>query len=86
MLTKQETSLGRNTQEESVRVGAQENCSATRLTVSGFMVKGFLPRSLASHSNSAYFLVVHTSLCQGGFLRGFWEVGRTYGLASPLSF
>ena len=86
MLTKQETSLGRDTQEESVRVGSEENCSAMWLTVSGFMVKGFLPRFLASHSNSASFLVVHTSLCQDGFLQGFWEVGRTYGLVSLLSF
>ena len=43
--------------------------------------------SLANHSDSGSFLVVRTSLSQDGFQRdGFWEVGRTYGLVSPLSF
>ena len=40
--------------------------------------------SLANHSDSESFLVAHASLSQDGFQRGkFWEVGRTYGLASP---
>ena len=43
--------------------------------------------SLASHSDSGSFLVVNTSLSQGGFQQGgFWESGRTYGLANPLCF
>ena len=38
--------------------------------------------SLADYSDSGSFLVV---LSQDGFQRGgFWEVGRTYGLASSL--
>ena len=59
--------------------GTQEDCSATWLTVSGFMVIGLVSRlSLANHSDSGSFLVVHASLSQGGFQRGgFWEVGRT---------
>ena len=40
--------------------GTQENCSATWLTVLGFMVMGFVSRwSLANHSNSESFLVAH---------------------------
>ena len=35
MLTKQETSLGRGTRAESRSEGAREDCSATRLAVSG---------------------------------------------------
>ena len=41
---------------------------------------------LANRSDSGSFLVVHTWLSQDGVQRGgFWEVGRTHGLASPLS-
>ena len=49
-----------------------ENC----LTVSGFMVMGLVSGwSLANHSNSESFLVVHASLSQDGCYReGFWEV------------
>ena len=66
----------------------QENCSATLLTVLGFMVMGLVSRlSLANDSASGSFLVVCTWLNQDGFQwEGFCEVGRTYGLASPLSF
>ena len=47
--------------------GTQENCSATRLAVLGFMVMGLVSGwSLASHSNSESFLVVSTSLSQDG--------------------
>ena len=47
--------------------GTQENCSAVRLTVSGFMVMGLVSGwSLADHSNSESFLVVHASLSQDG--------------------
>ena len=42
--------------------------------------------SLANHSDSGFFLVVHAWLSQDGFQRGFWELRRAYELASPLSF
>ena len=52
---------------EQLGKGTQENCSATWLTVSGFMVMGLVSGwSLANHSNSESFLVAHTSLSQGG--------------------
>ena len=46
------------------------------LAVSGFMVIGLVSGwSLANHSNSGSFLVVHALLSQDGFWRkGFWEV------------
>ena len=58
------------------------------LAVLGFMAMRLVPGlSLANHSDSGSFLVARASLRQDGFQRGgFWEVGRTYGLASPLSF
>ena len=44
-----------------------ENCSATWLTVSGFMVMGLVSGwSLANHSNSESFLVAHALLSQDG--------------------
>ena len=44
-----------------------ENCSATWLTVSGFMAMGLVSGwSLANHSNSESFLVAHASLSQDG--------------------
>ena len=47
--------------------GTQENCSPAWLTVSGFMVMGLVSGwSLANHSNSESFLVVHTPLSQDG--------------------
>ena len=53
MLTKQENLLGKGTGWRAVGKGTQENCSATWLTVSGFMVMGLVSRlSLASHSDS----------------------------------
>ena len=40
--------------------GSQENCPATWLTISGFMVMGLVSGlSLADHSESESFLVVH---------------------------
>ena len=56
--------------------GTQENCSAMWLTVSGFMVIGLVSGlSLASHSDSESFLVVHALFSQDGCQRqGFWEV------------
>ena len=46
------------------------------LTVSGFMVMGLVSRlSLANHSDSESFLVVHALFSQDGRQRGgFWEV------------
>ena len=46
------------------------------LEVSGFMVMGLVSRlSLANHSGSGSFLVVHALLGQDGCKReGFWEV------------
>ena len=41
--------------------GTQENCSATWLAVLGFMVMGLISGlSLANHSDSRSFLLVHT--------------------------
>ena len=58
--------------------GTQENCSATWLAVSGFMVMGLVSGlSLANHSDSESFLVVHTLFSQDGCQRdGFLEVVR----------
>ena len=51
----------------AVGKGTQENCSAAWLAVLGFMVMGLVSGwSLANHSNSESFLVVHTSLSQDG--------------------
>ena len=69
MLTNQEILLGKDALVESrrVREGTQENCSASWLTVLGFMVMGLVSGwSLANHSNSESFLVAHTSLSQDG--------------------
>ena len=67
--------------------GNGENCSATWLTISGFMVIVLVSGlSLASHSELGSFLGAHTSLSQDGFQEGSWEVGRTSGLQSPISF
>ena len=68
--------------------GTQDNCSTMWLAVSDFMMMGLVSGlSLANHSDSLSFLVVHTLLNQDGIQQGgFWEVGRTYGLGSPLSF
>ena len=64
-----------------------QDCSAMWLTVSVFVVMGLVSGlSLANYSDSRSFLVTHASLSQDGFQReGFWEVGWTYGLASPFS-
>ena len=48
--------------------GNRENCSATWLTVSGFMVIGLVSGlSLASHSELGSFLGAHASLSRDGF-------------------
>ena len=64
--------LGEEQQDE----GNQEDCSATWLSVSGFMMMGLVSGlSLANPSDSEPFLVVHTLLSQDGCQRGgFWEV------------
>ena len=58
--------------------GMLENCCATWLTVSGFMVMGLVPHELrlplTNHSDSESFLVVPALLSQDGCQRGFWEV------------
>ena len=56
--------------------GTQENSSVTWLAISGFMVMGLVyGLSLASHSDSESFLVVHALFSQDGCQReGFWEV------------
>ena len=67
VLTKQEILLGKDTRVESSRGKGNQNCSATWFAVSGFRVMGLVSRlSLANHSNSESFLVVHTSLSQDG--------------------
>ena len=56
--------------------GTQESSSVTWLAVSGFMVMGLVSGlSLANHSDSESFLVVHALFSQDGCQReGFWEV------------
>ena len=58
--------------------GTQEDCFATWLTVSDFMVMALVSGlSLANHSDSESFLVVHALFSQDGCQReGFWEVVR----------
>ena len=47
--------------------GTEENCSSKWLTVSSFMVMGLVSRlSLADHSDSESFLVVHILFSQDG--------------------
>ena len=88
MLTKQETiGKGRPGRQQQGK-GNQDIYSATWLAVSGFMVMGLVSGlSLANHSDSGSFLVARASLSQDGFQQErFWEVVRTNGLESPLSF
>ena len=58
--------------------GTHENSSATWLAVSGFMVLALVSRlSLANHSDSESFLVVHALFSQDGCQRErFWEQVR----------
>ena len=76
MLTKQEILLEKGTRWRSAGKGTQENCSAAWLPVSGFMVTGLVSGlSLASHSDSESFLVVHALFSQDGRQReGLWGV------------
>ena len=86
MLPKQETIEKELLGGEQQGKGTQENCSAIWLTVSAFMVMGLVSRlSLANHSDSGSFLVVHALLSQDECQRGgFWEVVEH--VASPLTF
>ena len=78
VLTEQEILSGKGTRVESRTKGTQENGSASWLAVSGFMVMGLVSGlSLANHSYSESFLVVHALFSQDGCQReGFWEVVR----------
>ena len=82
VLTKQETFIGRGTWVSGSRR------TAAQPAVSSFTVMWLVSRSsLASHSDSGSFLAASAWLRQDEFQRGgFWEVGRTYRLASPPSF
>jgi hypothetical protein len=86
MLTKQETTGKRRSSGELQGKGTQENSSAKWLTVSSFMVMELVyGLSLANHSGSESFLVVHTLFSQDGCQReGFWEVVRH--VMCPLTF
>ena len=73
MLTKQEVLLGKGARVESRRVREPRR---TAETVSGSMVMVLASElSLANHSDSESFLVVHALFSQDGCQReGFWEV------------
>ena len=66
----------RHPSREQQGKGTQEDCSAMGLAASGFMVMGLISGlSLANHSDSESFLVVHALFSQDGCQReGFWEV------------
>ena len=69
MLTKQEILLGEGAQMESSRVREPRRTALPQswLAVLGFMVMGLVSRlSLANHSDSESFLVVHTLFSQEG--------------------
>ena len=79
MLTKQEIFLGKGARVESNRVREPRRTALRMVSMSGFMVMGLVSRwSLANHSNSESFLVVHTLFSQkeGCQKEGFWEVAR----------
>ena len=77
MLTKQDILLGEGTRVESSRVREPRRTALPRGSAgSGFMVMGLASGlSLANHSVSESFLVVHTLFSQDGCQReGFLEV------------
>ena len=76
MLTEQEILLGKGARAESSRVRDAGEVLCHWLAVSGFRVMGLVSRlSLANHSDSESFLMVHALLNQDGCQReGFWEV------------
>ena len=61
---------------ESSRVEEPRRTAVTWLAVSGFIMMGLVSGlSLANHSDSESFLVVHALFSQDGCQReGFWEV------------
>ena len=79
MLTKQEILLGKGAQAESSRVTEPRRTALPHgSAVSGCMVMEFVSGfSLANHSDSESFQVVHTLFSQDGCQReGFWDVVR----------
>ena len=79
MLTKQGILLGKGAWVESRRVrGPKRTALQNWLAVLGFAVMGLVSGlSLANHSDSESFLVVHALFSQDGCQReGFWEVIR----------
>ena len=86
MLTKQETLLGKGARAESSRVREpRRTVLPCGLAVSGFMVMGLVSGlTLANHSDSESFLVVHALFRQDGCQReGFCEVVRQVVSFSP---
>ena len=83
MLTKQEILLGKGTRVESSSL-REFRRTALWLVVLGFTVMGLVSGlSLANHSDSESFLVVHALFSQDGCQReGIWEVVRH--VVSPL--
>ena len=86
VLTKRETLLGKIAWAERARRVKEPRRTALPRG-SQCLALGLVSMfSQTSHSDSGSFLVARGSLSQEGFQwRGFWEVGRTYGLESPLS-
>ena len=82
MLTKQET-IGRgHLGREQKGKGNQENCSATWLAVSDFMVMGLVSGlSLANHSNSVFPGGARITQPRWMLARGILGSGRTHGVS-----
>ena len=78
MLIKQKILSGKGTRVESSRVREPRRTALLLGKVSGFMVMGLVSGlSLANHSDSESFLVVHALFSQDGCQREeFWEVVR----------
>ena len=77
MLTKHEILLGKGARVESSRVKEPRRTALPQLTILGFMVMGSVSGlSLANHSDSESFLVVHALFSQERrILRGGWTCG-----------
>ena len=78
VLTKQEILLGKGTRAESSRVREPRRTALPHGWQSGFYGDGIsFQLSLANHSDSESFLMVHALFSQDGCQReGFWEVVR----------
>ena len=78
MPTEQEILLGKGTRVESRRVREPRRTALSHGWWSGFMVMGLVSGlSLANHSDSESFLVVHALFSQDGCqTEGLWEVVR----------